>query len=182
MVPASAPEPGLLYRVDPGNAQVSFDLRATGHTVHGQTDHVTGQVRAAKTEEAGWELEGEVRVTAASLETGNQRRDRKMRKTSLVVESHPEIVFVPKVLLPGKAGEEGSFILGGALTIRGITLPVTIPVSVEERDGGRLRVAGGTDLRWADYGVPNPSFLFLRVRPTLRIRFQVDWVPEEGNS
>ena len=41
----------------------------------------------------------------------------------------------------------------GDLSIRGVTKPVRIPVTLTRR-GARLVVVGSTRLQWAEYGVP----------------------------
>lgn len=169
---------GVVYRIDPSTARVRFELPATLHTVHGRSDEVAGTV-VLRAGEDGYELEGSVRIPAASLDTGNARRDRKMRSESLLAAVHPDILFEPRRLraartepsVPGRA----SFLLEGELSVRGVSRPVAVRVEVSD-DGGRLLVDGETELAWADFGVPDPSFLLVRIARRLTVRIHVELV------
>jgi polyisoprenoid-binding protein YceI len=177
---ASGPQPGTRYEIEPGSSSVGFDLGATGHTVHGRAGKLGGRVEVLGADAGGFPLAGELRLEAASLDTGNGRRDRKMREQSLAVARFPEIVFAARRLSPREGGASGqdasAFVLEGDLSIRDVTRSVSIRVELRPEDG-MLRVAGEVQLRWADFGVPDPSFLFLRVKPTLRVRFETTWRP-----
>jgi len=62
------------------------------------------------------------RVRAASLETHHQERDEHLRSADFFdVERHPEIVFVSSKV---DVTDDGSLLLAGGLTIKGITRPV----------------------------------------------------------
>jgi polyisoprenoid-binding protein YceI len=179
---SAAPIPiveGTSYRVDPKTARAGFDLRATLHTVHGTTGDVSGSVKAVRADGHGFDLEGSIRIQAASLDTGNVRRDRKMREESLRVSTHPEIVFQPSRLVPDPSASppagHSAFVLEGSLTVRGVAKPVKLKVEAFA-DGNRLVVEGGTDLAWADFGVPDPSFAFVRIAKQLHASFHVELV------
>jgi len=44
----------------------------------------------------------------------------------------------------------------GNLTLRGVTRPVTFPVTVT-RSASRVNVAGSVQITFADYSIPNPT-------------------------
>ncbi len=175
--PAHPIQEGTSYRVDPATARVGFDLPATMHTVHGTTREVTGEVKPVRADAEGFDLEGSIRIRASSLDTGNKRRDRKMREESLFVSAHPEIVFTPTRLAPDASASrpEGrsAFVLEGNLRVRGVSKPVKLRAEAFE-DGDHLVVEGGTDLAWEDFGVPDPSFLFVRIAKRLHVSFHVE--------
>ncbi len=169
---------GVVYRIDPSTARVRFELPATLHTVHGRSEEVSGTV-LLRSREDGYELEGSVRIPAVSLDTGNARRDRKMRKESLLAAVHPDILFEPRRLRIASSQPSGpgraSFLLEGDLAVRGVSRPVALRVEVSN-DRGRLLVDGETELAWADFGVPDPSFLLVRIARRLTVRIHVELV------
>jgi len=163
---AASPEMAR-YEVDPASSSAGFTLQATGHTGGAFT------------------MEGEIRIESASLVTGNARRDGKMRRESLSVEKYPLIRFRPRRAkvsaqtdpIPDTSpGAKTSLTLEGDLTIRETTRPVSIPVSVLVGER-RVTVDGSLRLNFDDYGVPDPSFLFLRVRPDMTVRFHLEAIP-----
>jgi len=182
---AASPEMAR-YEVDPASSSAGFTLQATGHTVEGTGGKVTGEFRRSKAPSGGaFTMEGEIRIESASLVTGNARRDGKMRRESLSVEKYPLIRFRPRRAkvsaqtdpIPDTSpGAKTSLTLEGDLTIRETTRPVSIPVSVLVGER-RVTVDGSLRLNFNDYGVPDPSFLFLRVRPDMTVRFHLEAIP-----
>jgi len=178
----AAPEVDSRYGIDPTTARVGFDLEATLHTVHGRTEQVSGEIvaKASSTPEA-FDLTGSVRISAAGLDTGNGHRDKKMREESFAVGRYPAITFDAEHLGPGRVHPDNekrtSHTLRGNLTIRGVVRSVEIPVVVEESIG-RLIVEGNLTIRWADFGIPDPSFLFVRIQPAALVAFHIELVPE----
>jgi polyisoprenoid-binding protein YceI len=170
------------YRVDPGRSTVGFTLRATLHDVNGTGGRVTGEFsRAAEPGEGGYALRGEVRIGAGSLVTGNTRRDAKMHKDTLAVREYASITFRPHRVLTGdtpggeiRPGRAFEMILEGDLTIRETTRAVSIPVTVNMMEDGRLSVDGRVRLDFTDYGVPDPSFFLLRVKKELTVTFHLE--------
>ena len=152
------------------DSSVSFSLDATMHTVHGTAGDVKGTVSIVSASSEGFVLDGKIAIAVRSLGTGNDRRDAKMRGESLAAAEHPEITFAPKAL------DRALHTLSGDLTIRGVSKKVAIPVSVEPA-GGRIKVDGKLDVRWADHGVPDPSVFLLRVDDVAHTSFHVELVP-----
>src|SRR5262245_34599123 len=163
-------EPGHTLKIDAASARVGFDLGATMHTVHGKAGEVQGTVSIVSGSDAGLVLGGRITIPVRALATGNDRRDEKMRGESLDAAKHPDITFVPKTL------DKGLRTLSGDLAIRGVSKSVTIPVTVETA-GDRVKVDGKLDVRWADYGVPDPSVFVLRVEDVAHTSFHVELVP-----
>jgi polyisoprenoid-binding protein YceI len=181
---AAVPEPGAAFAIDGTTASVGFDLPATLHTVHGRGRAVSGWVAVGERgPERELALDGAVHIDAASLDTGNRKRDRKMHAESLAVGAHPRIEFAPRSLGPAldrcppdTAADASCWPLGGELTIRGVTRAITFPVAVRAV-GERLVVDGKVELRWADFGVPDPSVLLLKVKPRVQVAVHVELVP-----
>ena len=160
---------GTVYRVNPAKADAGFDLKATLHTVHGHTNQVKGEVRVEEGAAGVLALSGTIEVVAATLDTDNASRDKKMRSESLAVERYPVLTLGPERYDP-KTGT-----LTGALTIRGVTKPVTIAARLTHQDD-RILVTGTFDVPWLDFGVPDPSFAIVRVEKVAHARFSAEFV------
>jgi polyisoprenoid-binding protein YceI len=94
---------------------------------------------------------GRVDIRAGSLDTGIGRRDEHLRSADFFdVDRFGEISVVVTGVQPtqGKAAE-----LRANFTIKGITAPVPLPVTVTELDDGSIRVAGETKLERDQFGL-----------------------------
>ena len=96
---AADPSPGaevshgaVRFSVLPDRSSIRFDAQATGHTVHGVTHQVSGEV-VFDPDDLARKAEVSFRVQAATLATGNKSRDKKMRESHLETTRHPVIAF-----------------------------------------------------------------------------------------
>lgn len=167
------------FQIDPEQAQAGFELKATMHTVHGTTHRVSGEVRALPDEGGALALSGRIEVEAGSLDTSNEKRDAKMHGTSLDVARFPTITLEPDRFAPSALpGPDGrvSGRLTGRLTIRETTRPVTIEATLTVKGTG-IEVTGRFDVAWAEFGIPDPSFLFVRIDKVAHAHFRAEFVP-----
>ena len=167
------------YRIDPQQASAGFDLTATMHTVHGTTSKLIGTVKVVPENGGGLALTGRIEVDAAALQTGNTKRDATMHGTSLDVTHFPVLVLEPERFAPsGPASEDGrvSGRILGRLTIRGTTQPITIEATLAPAGTG-IAADGRFDVPWADFGIPDPSFLFVHIESVAHAHFQATFVP-----
>lgn len=157
-LPALAAEQVLV--LDPDASEVTFDVQATGHDVHGHLYLDAGEVRF---DPATGAASGRIEIDAARSETGNDSRDKTMRDKVLEVASYPLFVFVPE-RFEGELPEsgEGEVSLIGTLTLHGADHPMTLPATVE-RDGDHLTTTTHFQVPYVEWGLHNPSVLFLRV-------------------
>jgi len=167
------------YRINPAASEAGFDLKATMHTVHGLTTRVTGGVRVEPADASTLKVSGKIEIGAASIATGNEKRDATLHGTSLLVSSFPTIVFAPERFVPsGPEGADGttSGTLTGRLTIRGQTRPQAMTVTLAPR-GERIVASGTFDVPWAEFGIPDPSFFVVRIESVAHARFRAEFVP-----
>jgi polyisoprenoid-binding protein YceI len=167
------------FRIDPATAEAGFDLKATAHTVHGTTPSVSGDVRVQPAADGSLALSGTIEIGTASLRTGNDRRDATMHEKSLLTPSYPAIAFAPERFTPsGPAGAGGAVpgLLAGRITIRGQTRPQTMTATLTPR-GERIEASGTFDVRWAEFGVPDPSFFVVRIESVAHAHFRATFAP-----
>jgi polyisoprenoid-binding protein YceI len=83
--------------VDPASSNVTFALTGTGHEVHG-TFHVSQGTINFDRNSPG--VSGSVVVSAASGESGEKSRDKKMHSDVLDVAHYADVTFEPAPLPP----------------------------------------------------------------------------------
>jgi len=168
------------FRIEPGGAQAGFDLKATMHTVHGITKKVQGEVQVTLEPAGALGLKGRILVDTPSLDTDNDRRDATMRTKSLDVARYPSIVLEPERFTPTGSPATNSPMTGkltGTITIRGTTKPVSIDAQLAPGSGRAIEVSGTFDVAWGDFGVPDPSFGFIRIAKVVNASFRATFVP-----
>lgn len=142
-------------------SQVHFTLGATLHTVHGTMQLKRGEVRFNPTT---GDASGEVVVDATSAETGNGSRDKKMHREVLQSARYSDIVFTPQHLT-GTIQQTGAsqVQLSGTFALEGQTHPLTLPITIERGTNGEARAKAAFAVPYIQWGLKNPSTLFLRV-------------------
>jgi polyisoprenoid-binding protein YceI len=167
--PLAAAERRLV--LDPARTEVAFDLEATGHDVHGLFSLARGEVRFDPESGAA---SGEIVLDAASGETGNSSRDRTMAEEVLEAASFPEIRFVPQRLI-GRVADQGTseVTLEGRLTLHGSEHAMALPARVSV-DGGHVTAETSFPIPYLDWGLHDPSVLFLRVARVVGVVVKAD--------
>jgi polyisoprenoid-binding protein YceI len=112
------------YVLDPAHSQVEFVVRHMMIAkVRGRFREFSGVVHIDEIPERS---SVEATIQAASIDTGDEERDRHLRSADFLdVDHHPEIRFRS---LTVRAAERGQWKLTGELTVRGVTRPVTLLV------------------------------------------------------
>jgi polyisoprenoid-binding protein YceI len=101
---------------------------------------------------------GRLDIRTASLSTGIGRRDNHLRAADFFdVERFGEISVVVTAV---EATNGNAADLRASLTIKGITAPLPLPVTITELDDGSIRISGETkvdraqfDLGWNKFGM-----------------------------
>ena len=167
------------YRIDPVSCEAGFDLKATAHTVHGTTTSVAGEVRVEPEDAGALRFSGTISIGAASLATGNDKRDATMHSKSFLVDTYPKIEFKPAGFTPsGSPAADGSVsgALTGLLTIRGQTKARTITATLTPH-GDHIVASGTFEVTWAEFGIPDPSFFIVRIEKVAHAHFRAEFVP-----
>ncbi len=123
------------------------------------------------------------RVTAATfsadltqLTSDESRRDSRAQQV-LQTDTFPSAVFTLTAPLAFGTPSEPEQIVSaegtGDLTVRDVTMAVTVEVEAKLTAGGELEIVGAIPTTWSDYGVENPSNPFVTVRNDGEIQFRL---------
>jgi polyisoprenoid-binding protein YceI len=157
--------------VGPAAKAVSFTLDSTFHMVHGTMTVTGGTIRFDPDTGAA---RGTITVDARSAETGNGKRDRTMHAEVLESERHPTIGFrVDRV--EGRLVDPGhsKLRLVGVLTLHGADHPMTLAASVDSA-GGTVRGELRFTIPYVEWGMKDPSFLFVRAAKTVDVTARIE--------
>ncbi|OXM57613.1 polyisoprenoid-binding protein [Amycolatopsis thailandensis] len=159
------------YRLDIARTTLGFVARHTmSSRVAGHFDEFEGSVRL----DGGEPSQSSVRFTvkAASIDTGNARRDDQLRGAFLDAEAHPAITFASTGIrhLGGTRFE-----VAGDLTVRGVTNPVRgIVVELVDIAANRVAFAGSVTIDRHRWGVNQNFATRLMVSSKVTLRFSVE--------
>ena len=155
-----------VLQLDPAKTAVNFTLGDILHTVHGTFRLKSGTIHFDPSSGAA---SGDVVIDAASGDSGNLTRDKKMNKDILETQRYPTIEFLPqhvtgKVVPQGESQVqvEGTFRLHGS----DHDLTLTFPIQVA---GQQLSTSTHFEVPYEAWGLKNPSTLFLRVNNKVQI-------------
>jgi polyisoprenoid-binding protein YceI len=172
LLPASA-EPRR-WAPNPAKSIVTFDATHQMGAFTGRAEGVTGEFQA-DTADLRATITGVVRVRVAALHTGNETRDRDMRKV-LDVNRFPEIRFTIGSVEPSfnsvTPSADTLLTVKGGLAVRGVERPLTFLARVRLRDD-RVWVRGESRIRLTDFGIEPPSRLFFKVGNDVTIGFDL---------
>lgn len=139
------PGPGT-WVVDPSASTVAFSIRHLAvATVHGRFARFGGRLDI---DDGGrGRVHGHVNV--ASVETGVELRDRRLRSDGCFdAERHPAMTFAGELDLLARG-----FVVGGDLTIKGRTRRVDLDGGVTAADAERLSISVGGEISRREFGL-----------------------------
>lgn len=99
---------------------------------------------------AGGDVTGTITVSAASIDTKNNKRDDHLRSADFLHASqYPDIAFTVDRVTP--AGRDVT--VGGSLTVRGTTRLLSFPAAVSSLDGDELQLDAEVTVNRGDFGL-----------------------------
>lgn len=122
-----------VWRPDATTSKVTFRVRTYWglKAVKGHFADFDGSLRL------GDDARAELRLRAASLDTGSKKRDEHLRSDEFFdVDAHPEVTFVSTRLVDTADG----FVAHGELTVAGHTTPLAVPVELELRSATKAHL------------------------------------------
>ena len=152
--------------IDPAHTKVEFTLGGLLHTVHGNFQLKRGTLTF---DSQSGKASGQLVVDAASGESGNASRDKRMHAAIFESAKYPEITFRPD-RVDGKVASEGrsQVQLHGVFAIHGVEHEILLPVTVDAA-AGQYTVAATFEIPYVKWGMKNPSTLILRVSDKVEI-------------
>ena len=143
------------YTLDPAHSRIGFVARHAMVTkVRGSFKEFAGSGYFDEEEPARSYLE--LKVTAASIDTGNADRDVHLRSNDFfAMATYPEIHFMSTAVAPLA---EGSYRVDGSLTIKNVTKPVTVDfvytgTAIDPFGNQRIGFEGKTVVNRKEWGV-----------------------------
>jgi polyisoprenoid-binding protein YceI len=134
------------WHVDPERSYLGFAIRHLGvATVHGRFRDFSGELEPAGD---GLRLGG--RALSASVDTGDEVRDERLRSGFFKVDEFPVIELGARCAAP-PAEEE--WILGGTLAIRGTVRPVVFRAMAEPLGEDTVRVVLAGAIKRSEFGL-----------------------------
>jgi polyisoprenoid-binding protein YceI/cytochrome c1 len=178
LVPALAAAEPRPWTLQKGTGRVRFRVEAPLDSIDGSAAGLSGELRF---DEASWaEGKGSIHIDLSGFTTGLSLRDEDLRDQFFQVDRFPQAVLaIARLERPSQgilvAGREGQADAVGTLSLHGKEQPVRIPVTVmlsEEAGHRDLRVTGTFDVAFAEYAIPRPARLFLKLGSVAHVRFE----------
>lgn len=146
--------------LDPAQTRIEFTLAEVLHPVQRTFKLKSGTIRFNP---ATGKASGLVVVDMASEESSNVSLDRKMHKEVLESRKYPEATFTP-VQVAGRLETQGEspLQLSGIFKLHGKEHDLMLATTVL-RSGDQLTASTHLLIPYVDWGLKNPSTLFLRV-------------------
>jgi polyisoprenoid-binding protein YceI len=154
------------YRVDPGTSEVHFTLGGSGHAVEG-TFHVSSGDFSLDAQSGA--MTGNVAVDAASGESDNKSRDKKMTSDQMKAQTFPSVTFAP-TRFTGQVKDSGDSTgqVDGNFTLLGQAHAITVPMTVH-MEGDHFTATGSFVAPYVSWGMKDPSIMFLKVAKEVKI-------------
>ena len=154
------PDMSGVWTLDPNRSAITFKIKNMWGllNVKGRFTEFSGDGQLT----GKGEVFGRLDIRTASLSTGIGRRDRHLRSADFFdVERFGEINVVVTAVHPTQGPPKGKAAdLRANFTIKGVTAPLPLPVTITELDDGSIRISGQTkvdraqfDLGWNRFGM-----------------------------
>ena len=164
---AAAP---VSLELDPSQSKINWELSATFHTVHGTFACSKGTIQF---DPGSGKASGEIVADARSGESGDPGRDKNMHQKVLESGKYPEVKFLPD-RVDGKMALQGAskIQIHGVFDIHGAKHEFTVPAEVNF-SGERWTAKAVFDLPYVQWGMKDPSNMFLHVGPAVNVELEL---------
>ncbi len=128
------------YEVDTAHSMILFRAKHNGVTYnYGRFNEFTGMI-AMGSMDAGGHAEGymvEFEVKAASVDTGNEKRDQHLRSSDFFSAKQFPVITFKSTKVKAKEGKEDVLEVTGDLELHGVKKSITVDVEITGRATGR---------------------------------------------
>lgn len=170
---AAAPQPDGAIVIAQKSSKIEFHASATFTKVNGIFHEWRANLKmpSGKLDDASLDME----IQAASVKTGSGMKDREVKGRKFFdVEAHPTIRFVSTRVLAGP--DPDRYLMDGDLTLRGVTKPVSVILSLEPEEDGHQRLFGDCEFNRREFGMVH-NVPFNKVADKVGVKFEFDIVP-----
>jgi polyisoprenoid-binding protein YceI len=158
---------------------VRWTVESTVHSVHGTFTFKKGTLQLDR---STGKASGEIIVDAASGNSGNDGRDKKMHREILESGQFPDVIFRPD-RVEGKIAPQGTFMaqVHGLFKLHGREHELTVPVQAELA-GDHWSGSAKFSVPFIDWGLKNPSNFFLKVNHAVEIELELKGLLQSGEA
>jgi len=178
--PQSTKNEGRQFVFDQSQSSISFVASSTLHPVKGKAKTFSGKITLPSLSDPSTGNVALV-IEASSLDTDHEGRDKVMRENCLETGRFPTVQF-KSLEVQGEPksyslGQTGKAEIQGLLDLHGVQKKIMIPVEYRLTDQAVL-VNGKTIVKMSEFKIPEPKFLFLRVKDDIEIAFSIQAFPQ----
>jgi polyisoprenoid-binding protein YceI len=156
LLPFAARAQQQSFTLNPDTSEVRMTLNTTHEVVHGTFHIQAGSIEFDRSSPA---MSGSVVVLTGSGNTGNDSRDKKMKKSILQVDQFTTVSFDPKSytgVIP--IAGDSTIQVKGIFKLLGTPHEITIPMSIH-LEGATAVAKSHFVVPYVQWGLKNPSFL-----------------------
>ena len=158
------------YKIDPAASEVQFTVGASDGTVKG-TFHVTSGEFTL--DPATGAMTGAITVDAASGESGNKSRDKKMTNAQMKAQTYPTVTFAPTKFTGGvKDGGDSTGQVEGSFTLIGQAHPISVPMNVH-MEASHFTATGTFVVPYVSWGMKDPSWFVMKVNKEVNVQLKL---------
>ena len=162
------------FTINVPESKVEFFVGSSAGDVNGVFKTWTGKLSQATLgvpESATLSLD----VTAASMSTGSGLKDKMVKgKDFFYVKNFPTVTFTSSKVIP--SSDPNKFQVQGGFTLRGVTKPVVLQVTLDRDNKGGGQVYADLSFDRRDFGMTK-SVPFVRVSDSVRVRVDLYVAP-----
>jgi polyisoprenoid-binding protein YceI len=156
-----------IFEIDRADSRINFNVKASVK-IAGKFDQWNATLAFTSPDETTGVLE--IRIQAASVETGSGMKNRKLRsKDFFDVEQNPLIVFKSTKIVQIAPH---TFEVDGDFTIRGISNPEKLTLTVSGKETGAGEIKGSMVFNRRDYGM-NKGIPFIKIADHVDVSFHL---------
>lgn len=162
------------YTILPRLSQLTFDVSAQLHTVHGVSQKLTGTITGDPADITAAKIT--VKLDPSSLDTDNEKRDKDLREKCLEVTKYPVIEIESKsieaetkILTPGQPVKAT---IQGILKLHGFEKPISVPVTIT-LNNDILTAEGSLAIVLDEYKIKRPRVVFVQLQNDVNIKFKI---------
>lgn len=154
------------YQIDPAKSQVNFSLKGF-HNVEGHFAVSSGTITFDRTSGA---MSGAVEVAAASANSGEPFRDKRIDKDEMKTKKFPSVTFVP-TKFTGTLADSGTspIQVQGTFTLLGNAHPITVPMTVDIH-GTDCTAKGSFVVPYVEWGMKDPSNFMMHMEKQVTVQ------------